>query len=141
VETPKEKEETVSRTTARAPSNINIRLVVCALLVLQGIWRVGDYLDIHINIVSREYAALAVLGVAVVVVVFGIVRDYLWARVLALLVVCFGLIIDARILYVDLFGNWMNNFDNRGFRLLAFVIDFVVVIYIIGEFRQFSRKC
>ncbi len=37
--TPKEKEETVSRTTAPAPSNITFLQVVCALLVLQGIVR------------------------------------------------------------------------------------------------------
>jgi hypothetical protein len=129
------------RTTARAPSNINFRLVVCALLVLQGIGRAGFGIYATFEILRTNgndvLPALILIGWGApgVVIAFGIARQKRWARVLGWIVVGFGAIIDGGFI---LSGNL--RMDVTISLILSVVIDFVVIIYLIRGYRPSSPK-
>jgi hypothetical protein len=127
-ETPKEKEETVSRTTAPAQSNITSLQVVCALLVLQGIGRAGYgvFFPHYITLIVRLF--FIGWGATIVVIALGIVRHYWWARVLLWFVVCFGPIIDGILYVVASMDNTWPALYVRQLLEVGFVFDLFAII-------------
>jgi hypothetical protein len=122
------------RTTARAPSNINFRLVVCALLVLQGIVRAGygiDWYSLHSS-GNPDIPFLLIFlpsAAAPVIIAFGITLQIRWTRVLGLIAAGIGVLFD---------------FMLRGYfggipLILSIVIGVVVIIYLIRGYRPVSR--
>jgi hypothetical protein len=123
------------RTTARAPSNINFRLVVCALLVLQGIGRARYgifWYPLHSsNNPDIPLFLLIFFGSAAapVIIAFGITLQIRWTRVLGLIAAGIGVLFD--LVLRDYFGGIP--------LILSMVIGVVVIIYLIRFYRPVLR--
>lgn len=147
-EIPKAKGESVPRTTAPAPSNITLLQVVCALLLLQGIGRVGYWIDWYYNVHMHRPDAAAVQDSLVyfawaagsVIIAFGIARQRRWGRVLGLIGAGIGILVDCG--YYNSLHVWVKfGIDTvTGIPLiLSVVIDVVVIIYLIFGYRPVPR--
>ena len=126
------------RTTARAPSNINFRQVVCALLVLQGIVRAGygiDWYSLHSS-GNPDIPFLLIFlpsAAAPVIIAFGITLQIRWTRVLGLIAAGIGVLFD--LVLRDLFRSYLLSLP----LILSIVIGVVVIIYLIRGYRPVSR--
>jgi hypothetical protein len=147
-ETPKVKEEAQPRTTAPVLSNRTSLLVVCALLLLQGIGRAGYWMDWYYNVHYHQFDDAAVqdslffIGWAAgaVIIAFAIARQRRWGRVLGLIGAGLGVLVDS--ISYGQFASWNKFGMATGTAIpliLSVVIDLVVIIYLIRFYRPVPR--
>jgi len=137
---PKENAGTDPRMTVPEPSNITFRQVVCALLVLQAIWRLGAGINFTLvfSLSDKDIVPLILIFIGSaagpIIVAFGIAWQTRWARVLGLIGAGIGVLFDG------LFSSVGHSVVLRMIPpMLSVVIDVVVIIYLIRSYRPAPR--